>query len=275
MPNAPSPAHGATGVSTTATLGWSASGATSYDVRFGTTNPPPQVSTAQAAASYAPTVLANATTYFWQVVAHSGASVTTGPIWSFTTVARDDIVIYASDIPLSALHGMWSTASDPTSAGGIKLMTPDGGWAVTNAPLADPTDYLDISFLADAGTPYTLWLRLQALNNSKYNDAVWAQFSDAVVNGTPAYALNSTAGLLINLATSATAESLNRWGWQNGAYWLSQSTMLTFATGGVHTLRIQVREDGVQMDQIVLSPTAYLNRPPGPVTNDSTIVPKP
>ena len=36
-----------------------------------------------------------------------------------------------------------------------------------------------------------------------------------------------------------------------------------------------VREDGVQFDQIVLSPTTYLTSPPGGVSNDSTIVPKP
>jgi len=31
----------------------------------------------------------------------------------------------------------------------------------------------------------------------------------------------------------------------------------------------------VQLDQIVLSPTQYLNQAPGGPTNDSTIVPKP
>jgi hypothetical protein len=40
-------------------------------------------------------------------------------------------------------------------------------------------------------------------------------------------------------------------------------------------MRIQVREDGVEFDQIVLSPSTYLNAAPGPVSGDSTIVPKP
>ena len=39
-------------------------------------------------------------------------------------------------------------------------------------------------------------------------------------------------------------------------------------------MRIQIREDGVQLDQIVLSPGTYLSSPPGPATNDTTIVPK-
>ena len=130
------------------------------------------------------------------------------------------------------------------------------------------------SFNADANVPYTIWLRLKATANSKFNDAVWVQFSDALSGGTPVYPLNSTTGLLVNLATDSTASSLNNWGWQNTAYWLSQATTVSFANSGAHTLRIQIREDGVQLDQIVLSPTTYLGSSPGSVTNDSTIVPK-
>ncbi len=72
-PTSPSPANGATGVSATPTLTWSASGATSYDVRFGTANPPPQVATGQTSASYAPASLAANTTYYWQVVAKNSS----------------------------------------------------------------------------------------------------------------------------------------------------------------------------------------------------------
>ena len=116
---------------------------------------------------------------------------------------------------------------------------------------------------------------MKAVGNSKLNDSVWVQFSDAQANGSPVYPINSTNGLLVNLATDSTASSLNGWGWQNTAYWLSQATTITFPTTGTHTLRIQVREDGVQLDQIVLSPTTYLSSPPGPPSNDATIVPKP
>jgi hypothetical protein len=186
-----------------------------------------------------------------------------------------DVVIYAGDLPSTARHGMWRTASDATSPRGIKLTTPDNGFTATNAPLATPTHYVDVTFSAVAGTPYRIWLRLKALSNSKYNDAVWLQFSDALVNGSPMYRINTTSGLLINLATDGLAGSLSGWGWQNGAYWLSQPTTVTFPTTGTRKLRIQVREDGVQLDQIVLSPARYLNASPGTVSNDSTIVPKP
>ena len=40
------------------------------------------------------------------------------------------------------------------------------------------------------------------------------------------------------------------------------------------TLRIQTREDGVQIDQVVLSAATYLTVAPGPVASDTTIVPR-
>jgi hypothetical protein len=183
------------------------------------------------------------------------------------------VVIYASDI--GSIHGSWSRVGDASAAAGVKLATTDVGWSTTTVPLASPANYVDASFSAAAGTPYTIWLRLQALNNDKYNDSVWVQFSDALVGGGNAYGINTTSALLVNLATDGTGGSLNRWGWTNGAYWLSQATTVTFASSGTHTIRIQVREDGVQFDQIVLSPSTYLRSAPGPATADSTIVPKP
>jgi hypothetical protein len=142
--------------------------------------------------------------------------------------------------------------------------------------LASPTDYVDVTFDAPAGTPYRIWLRMQALGNSKWNDSLWVQFSDARSGSSSIYPMNTTQGaLLVNLATTSDATSLNQWGWQNGAYWLSQPTTITFATSGTHTMRIQVREDGVQFDQIVLSPNQYLGSAPGPVGGDNKIVPKP
>jgi hypothetical protein len=184
-------------------------------------------------------------------------------------------VIYASEIPASARHGSWTSAGDGTSPNGVKLVTPNNGVAHTTAPLASPADFIDVTFNANAGTSYRIWLRLQSAGNVKENDSVWVQFSDAVANGSSVYGLNSTSGLLVNLATDGTGGSLAGWGWQNTAYWLSQATTVTFATSGAHTMRIQVREDGVQLDQIVLSPNTYLNSAPGSATNDGTVVPKP
>ena len=47
---------------------------------------------------------------------------------------------------------------------------------------------------------------------------------------------------------------------------------MTFATTGLHTIRVQTREDGVSIDQIVLSARKYLTSAPGPLKNDTTIL---
>ena len=142
------------------------------------------------------------------------------------TAATNDIVRYSSDIPASGIHGIWTFASDPTSPNGTKLSTPAGGQSNLAAPLASPIDYVDLTLTANAGTPYTFWTRLEAFNNSKASDSVWVQFSDALVNGTPIYPLNTTSALLVKLATDSTASSDINWGWVNSAYWLTQPATL-------------------------------------------------
>jgi PKD repeat protein len=187
-----------------------------------------------------------------------------------------DVVLYAADVPPAALHGAWVHEPDAGAAGGVRLGTPDRGWAANDAPLANPTHYFDASFNARAAVDYRVWVRLSATRDSKWNDAVWLQFSDAMnASGTPLYRIGSAEGLLVNLAPTASAKSLHGWGWANGAYWLQQTTAVRFASDGTHTVRVQVREDGVRIDQVVLSAEQYWNVPPGAVRDDTTIVVKP
>jgi hypothetical protein len=80
------PANGGTGVSLTPTFSWLASsGATSYDVYFGTSPTPPMV-TNVTTTSYSPATLSAGTTYYWQIVAKNTISTGASPVWSFTTV---------------------------------------------------------------------------------------------------------------------------------------------------------------------------------------------
>ena len=84
----PSPSSGATGVSNAPTLSWSAgSGATSYDVYFGTDSTPDSTEFIgnQAGTTFVPGALAASTTFYWAVDARNSAGVTAGPVWSFTT----------------------------------------------------------------------------------------------------------------------------------------------------------------------------------------------
>jgi len=188
--------------------------------------------------------------------------------------APADVVIRASDVGAGARHGAFTTVADPTAADGVALATPDTGYASADRPLASPIHYTDITFDAAADTPYRVWLRLRAGANSKYNDSVWVQFSDARALGSPIYTIGTASALLVNLATDSSASSLDGWGWGNAAYWLSQPTAVTFPVAGPHTLRIQTREDGFEIDQVVLSPQTYRSSPPGGATRDATIVPR-
>ena len=135
--------------------------------------------------------------------------------------------------------------------------------------------YFDATFQAQAGTRYRVWLRIHAIDDSKWNDSVFVQFSDSVnSSGSPTIASARAAGYTVNLWTCSTCQSVG-WGWQRNAYWLPDTGDVWFQNTGQHTMRVQVREDGVEIDQIVLSPTTYANNAPGPVSNDTTIVPKP
>ncbi len=84
-PTNPSPASGATASSLTPTLSWSAStGATSYDVYFGTSSSPAIAGTTTGE-SYSPGALTAGGTYYWKVVAKNSAGSASSAVLSFTT----------------------------------------------------------------------------------------------------------------------------------------------------------------------------------------------
>jgi len=86
-PTLVSPSNGAAGVSLTPTINWNAAtGATSYDVHFGTSSPPP-LATNTTGTSYTPAALNAGTVYYWQVVAKNSGGSTGSATWSFTTAA--------------------------------------------------------------------------------------------------------------------------------------------------------------------------------------------
>ncbi len=191
---------------------------------------------------------------------------------SVARASSDEIVLYAGDA--SVVQGAWAARSSTSGAGGRTMHHADNGWSTTDTALASPGNYFEVKFDAPAGTTYRVWLRMRASGDSKWNDSVWVQFSDALdTNGTAAYRIGTTSGLAVNLERCAGC-GVASWGWQNGAYWLSQPTQLRFATSGTHTLRVQTREDGVEIDQIVLSSSTYASSAPGQPTHDTVILSK-
>jgi hypothetical protein len=89
-PSNPSPPDGATDIDINTILSWTCSDPDgdplTYDVYFGTSSPPPLVSSGQSSNSYDPGTLQYNQKYYWQIEAfdNHGAS-TIGPVWSFTT----------------------------------------------------------------------------------------------------------------------------------------------------------------------------------------------
>ncbi|MEO5898228.1 MAG: phospholipase D-like domain-containing protein [Vicinamibacterales bacterium] len=188
--------------------------------------------------------------------------------------AAPEIVIYGSDIPVANLHGNWARVNDSTAAAGIAIASADLKASTVQTPYAAPTDYVDVTFTAQAGVRYRLWIRIKAANSEKFNDSFFVQFSGALGSqGTPIYRIGTPTALNVNQATCASCIPAG-WGWQNHAYWEADTGEVWFATSGTQTMRIQIREDGVALDQIILSPSRYVDAAPGPTTNASNIVAK-
>jgi len=82
----PTPSNGATDRPINQQISWaSASGATSYDVYFGTSSPGTFIGN-QSGTSYSP-ALANSTPYYWRIDSKNVGGTTTGLVWSFQATA--------------------------------------------------------------------------------------------------------------------------------------------------------------------------------------------
>jgi subtilisin family serine protease len=185
--------------------------------------------------------------------------------------ANNEVTIYASDATL--LAGSWTRTADATAATGVRLQNANAGAAKVTTAQPNPAHYFELTFRADAGKPYRLWIRGKALANSWANDSVHVQFSDSVTEtGTPLYRIGSSSGAEVNLEDCGGC-GLAGWGWQDNGYGADVlGSEIRFATGGMHTIRVQVREDGIGIDQIVLSAAKYMVLPPGMLKNDATIL---
>ncbi|MGD9030735.1 MAG: DNRLRE domain-containing protein, partial [Anaerolineae bacterium] len=114
-PSNPSPANGATEVSTDADLSWTGGDpnngdSVTYEVYLGTSSPPPLVasigpySATQTSLTYDPGTLEDGTQYFWYVVAKDNQeATTTGDTWEFHTTGCPDF-----------RTGQWEGAADFT-----------------------------------------------------------------------------------------------------------------------------------------------------------------
>jgi phosphatidylserine/phosphatidylglycerophosphate/cardiolipin synthase-like enzyme len=294
-PKNPVPLSGSTNVATGAvTLAWyGGPWAHLYDVYLDT-NPNPTtlvaVNLAETPAkteisrfSYAyPLSLQPGTTYYWKVVGKTMAlQMKSSAVWSFTTEGTPppppsgagEVVLYASEATL--MVGAWHVETDAAAAAGAKMRHPDAGAPKLTSASANPANYFELTFDAVAGTAYRLWIRGRADSNYWGNDSVFVQFSGTVTStGSATWRIGTTSAAEVNLEDCSGC-GLAGWGWQDNGWGAGvMGPLVYFGTTGPQTLRIQTREDGFAIDQVVLSPASYLSTSPGALKNDTTILPK-
>jgi hypothetical protein len=239
------------------------------DTVLGTDDAPPWTVAWTAATPGSYTLTAKATD-------NSGATTTSAPVSvtvSSAAANTDDIVLHAAD---AAIAVNWSVVNDSTAAGGKRLQNPNAGAAKIVTASATPGSYFEMTFNAVANRPYRLWIRGKAASNSYANDSVFVQF-DASVDADlqPTYRIATTSATEYNLEECSGC-GISGWGWQDNG-WGSPGfpgPVIYFDHDGVQTIRIQVREDGLGIDQIVLSSVKWITSAPGPATNDTTILPR-
>ena len=179
--------------------------------------------------------------------------------------------MYPSRAPV--VKGTWRPVKDAYAAGGSALAQPDAGAAKRTTPLATPTQYFELVFEANAGVPYHLWMRGKAQGNLARNDSVFVQFSGSVdASGGAIDRIGTVSAETVNLEECSGC-GLSGWGWQDNGWGVNvDGPEIRFASTGPQRIRVQTREDGLTIDQIVLSPQRFLTSAPGTLTNDSTIL---
>jgi VCBS repeat protein/K319-like protein len=201
-------------------------------------------------------------------------------------VARDSVIVTILPMKEMVLHvgqdyattrGNWEVVTDSAAASSVRIHDRNAGAPKVTTALANPpTGWADIGFVADPTQTYKLWVRLKADDNHWANDSVWIQMTGAVDSaGRPIGAPGTTGGIEINLEECSGC-GVSGWGWRDEAWGAKGATgtmTLRFPQGGHQWLRFQTREDGVSVDQFVLSAEQYLTTRPGAVKNDTVILP--
>ena len=122
--SSPSPADGATGISTSVSLGWTAGTDTnSHDVYFGT-SATPAFQGNQTGTSYSPGTLADSTTYYWRINEVNGDGTTIGTVWSFTTAAT-----VGSSFHIASISVTGEKVKAPRYRGVATILVEDAGGA--------------------------------------------------------------------------------------------------------------------------------------------------
>jgi hypothetical protein len=171
--------------------------------------------------------------------------------------------------------GNWWDVPDQTAASGSRKFNLNSGAPKVTMAASNPDHYFEVWFVADPTQEYKLWIRGKAEGDNWANDSAWVQFDHSLTGTAPAYRIGTTSALPFNLEECSSC-GISGWGWEDDGWGAvdTHGVTIRFAEGGPQRVRIQTREDGVSIDQIVLSAETYKSVRPGTAKNDRTILPE-
>ena len=188
-------------------------------------------------------------------------------LWDF----GDEVVIHAARMTVQGPR--WQKVADGSAAGGTAVYNADWQEPKSAAADASPGSYVEASFRAAPGVPYRLWIRMRADGDDWNNDAIFVQFSGSVDASGSAVNRIGTSGAISVALEEGQGAGLFEWGWADGSYG-TVDTPIYFNSDGVQRIRLQQRQDGARIDQIVISADRFATTAPGSVKSDATIVPE-
>jgi hypothetical protein len=207
-------------------------------------------------------------TYAYTLTVRDNQGTASSDPFTYTVLPYKESVTHAE----GERHGAWRLELDPSAAADVRVWHPNANAPKITTAAASPDHYVDHFFIADPSQTYKIWVRLRAEDDHWTNDSIFVQFEAATVNGQSRYGIGTTDALDINLEQCSGC-GVSGWGWRDerwGAALGGAPVLLRFPKGGWQRMRIQTREDGVSVDQVVLSAEQYLNAAPGPAKNDNT-----
>jgi hypothetical protein len=126
-----------------------------------------------------------------------------------------EILITASS--LTTIARGWRLLADATAAGGQAFGHPDAGAPRISSALVSPVHYVELTFHADEGRAYRLWIRGRADRDHRANDSVFVQFDGSLMTAwQPGARIGTTSSYMVNLEEDL-HWGFSGWGWRTTA----------------------------------------------------------
>ncbi len=175
------------------------------------------------------------------------------------TTTATDIVVYAADLPKSALTDELDFANDSTSPGGKLIALPNAGDKLNPPPEDDP--HVTFTVQVQGHIPYRCWIHMKvgAPKGVSLANVIYVQFSNVVDKADQGIFMLGTDSYL-------TARGPK----QQGRTWVgcdapdsaAPDSLVYFDANRKVIVRLQAGMEGVGFDQFLLSPARFLQQPP-------------